>query len=98
MTNAPQFQDAITKSFYQGSLLGVNCFTSANIGTGTAVYCGMFSQQAIAFDVRRAPRLEVERDASRRAWELNYTAVYAAGLWRPAFGVAGVFDASTPTT
>jgi len=98
VTNAPELQNSIVGSFYQASVSGVNIYTSANIGTGTSVYCGMFSRPAIAFDVRRAPRMEVERDASRRAWELNYTAVYAAGLWRPAFGVAGLFDASTPTT
>jgi len=100
VTNAPQFQDAITKNFYVGSVSGVEIYTSANIdnSTAAATYCAMFSKPAIALDVRRAPRLEVERDASRRAWELNFTTVYAAGVWRPAFGVCGIFDATTPTT
>jgi hypothetical protein len=98
VTNSPALQNSIVGSFYQASVAGVDIYTSANIGTSTGAYCGMFSKAAIGLDIRRAPRLEVERDASRRAWELNYTAVWAAGLWRPAFGCAGIFDASTPTT
>jgi hypothetical protein len=100
VTNAPRFQDAITTNFYQASVAGVDIYTTANItidGSGDA-YCGMFSRQALALDVRRAPRLEVERDASRRAWELNLTAVYAAGVWRPDFGIQGLFDAATPSS
>jgi hypothetical protein len=98
VTNSPRFQDAISQNFYVGSVSGVEIYTSANIAAGTAVYCGMFNRQALALDVRRAPRLEVERDASRRGYELNFTSVYATGVWRPAFGVQGIFDASTPTT
>jgi len=48
--------------------------------------------------MRRALRLEDERDASRRGIELNMTAVYAYGVWRPAMGITGLFDASTPTS
>jgi len=98
VTNAPQYQDAITRNYYMGSAGGVEVYTSANITAGTSVYCGMFHRQALALDLRRAPRLEVERDASRRGYELNFTSVYAHGVWRPAWGVAGLFDASTPTT
>lgn len=100
VTNSPRFQDAITQNFYVGSVSGVEIYTSANISTitGDDAYVGMFSRQAIALDVRRAPRLEVERDASRRGYELNFTSVYAVTAWRPAFGVAGLFDATTPTT
>ena len=52
----------------------------------------MFSRDALGYDLRRAPRLEPERDASRRGIELNMTAVFAAGVWRPGFGVLGIFD------
>jgi hypothetical protein len=98
VTNSPRIQDAITTNFYVGSVSGVEIYTSANITAGTSVYCAMFNRQAFALDVRRAPRLEVERDSSRRAYELNFTTVYAHGVWRPTFGVLGWFDASTPTT
>ena len=52
---------------------------------------------ALALDVRRAPRVERQRDASRRAEELNLSAVYAHGVWRPKFGVKIISDASIPT-
>jgi hypothetical protein len=100
VTNSPAIQDAVTRNFYVGSVSGVDIYTSANItvdGSDDA-YGAMFSRQALALDVRRAPRLEPERDASRRGWELNISTVYAHGIWRPRFGVTGLFDATTPTS
>lgn len=98
VTNSPMLQDEIARNFFVGNVSGVDIFTTANIAIDSEddAYCGMFSRQAIALDVRRAPRLEVERDASRRAWELNFTAVYAYGVWRPQFGIQGLFDAAAP--
>ena len=52
---------------------------------------------ALALDMRRAPRLEPERDASRRGYELNLSAVYAHGVWRPKFGVCGIFTNAAVT-
>lgn len=91
--------DAVQRQFYVATISGVNIFTSANIATitGDDAYAAMFSPQAIALDVRRAPRIEPERDASRRGWELNMSAVYAHGVWRPKFGVKGLFDNAIPT-
>ena len=77
---------------------GLSIYTSANIAAGTSVYGGMFSRDAIALDMRRQPRIEPERDASRRGWELNLSALYGHGVWRPTFGVAVLSDASTPTS
>lgn len=98
--NAPQFQDEVTRNFYVGTVGGVEIYTSSNITIDASddAYCGMFSRQALALDIRRAPRMESERDASRRGIELNFTAVYAAGVWRPAFGIQGLFDATVPTS
>ena len=50
---------------------------------------------AIAYDLRRDVRLEPERDASKRAWELNLTMMYAHGVWRPLWGVQIIHDAQT---
>jgi len=97
VTNAPNFQDEIMRRWFVGQVTGVDIYVCGNISSGTSVYGGMFARQAIAFDQRRAPRLEPERDASRRGWELNMTGVYAHGVWRSAFGVSIVSDASTPT-
>ena len=59
---------------------------------------GVFPRNAIALDWRRPIRVEAERDASRRGLELNMSAVYAHGVWRPALGVQFIFDASAPTS
>jgi len=100
VTNAPAIQDEITRNFYVGTVGGVEIYTTSNITVDASddAYCAMFSAQALGLDMRRAPRLEYERDSSRRGWELNLSAVYAAGIWRPAFGIQGIFDASTPTS
>lgn len=59
---------------------------------------GVFPRNAIAMDWRRAIRVEGERDASRRGYELNMSAVYAHGVWRPELGVQMIFDAQAPTS
>jgi len=50
---------------------------------------GMFAKEALAFDLRRALRIEPQRDASRGGggWELNATMIYAQGVYRPQYGV-----------
>jgi hypothetical protein len=100
MNMAQELGNDINRTFYVGSVSGVNIFVSANISVDTSddAYAGMFSRAALALDIRRAPRIEAERDASRRGVELNMSAIYAHGVWRPTFGVQGIFDASTPTT
>lgn len=100
VTNSVELQNDVTRQFYVGSVSGVNIFTSANLAvdSGDDAYCAMFSRQAIGLDVRRAVRIEAERDASRRGWELNATMVWAAGKWRPKFGIQALFDASLPTS
>lgn len=96
-TNAPQFQDRVMNQWWVGQAMGVNIFLSANMAVGTAVTAAMFSRDALALDVRRAPRLEPERDASRRGTELNLSAIYAHGVWRPQFGVQMISAGTAPT-
>jgi len=88
-TNSPAIVDEVANRFLVGQVAGVSIYLDGNvsIASGTATYGGMFSRNAIAIDWRRAPRIEPERDSSRRAWELNLSAVYAKGVWRPQFGV-----------
>lgn len=98
-TNAPDFQDQVMRDWFVRRVAGVDIFVSANVSTsGSDAYSGMFSRDAIAFDLRRDFRLEPERDASARAWELNATMLYAHGVWRPAFGVTILADATTPAS
>jgi hypothetical protein len=99
--NAEAFQDRVQsegitpRSVF--SLGNYDIYLTSNIGAGTAAVGGMFARPALALDSRRAPRLEPERDASRRGWELNLSAVYAHGVWRPEWGVQIVGAGTVPT-
>lgn len=94
---APNFTDSVMQNYYVGRAADVSIFTSVTMASGTAVTAGMFARPALGLDWRRAPRIEPERDASRRGVELNLSAVYAYGVWRPKFGVKLIADASVPT-
>ena len=90
---ADSLKEAVASSFFVKQFGQVSIFVSGNVETtSTNSYAGMFSRDALGFDLRRAPRMEAERDASRRGQELNFTAVYAHGIWRPKFGICGIFD------
>ena len=86
------------RDYYVGSLVGVRIFTSSNIsvdGSDDAI-SGLFVAPAIMLDTRRAMRMETERDASARAWEINVNAGYGYGITRPTFGVKFTADATEP--
>lgn len=98
-TNIPEaLMGKVNDTFFVGQAYGVSIFVSSNISIASnAAHAGMFSRDAIGFDLRRAPRLEPERDASRRGWELNMSTVYAAAKWRPLFGVDMYYLATAGT-
>lgn len=87
------------RSFYVGDWLNAQWFTSANISVDSSddAVSGMFNPRALGFDSRKEPMLEPERDASLRAWELNYSAGYAHGVIRDEFGVKYTADAAEPS-
>jgi hypothetical protein len=84
-------------SWYVGTAAGITFYATTNVSVDTNAYGGIFQRDAIAYDVRRAIRVEPQRDASRRGWELNMTSLYAYGVWRPTFGVALLSVATAPT-
>lgn len=96
--------DAVTtqalRDYYVTTLLGgVRIFTSSNIsvdGSDDAIGA-IFTRSAIWLDTRRPTRLEPERDASARAWELNINAGYGYGLVRSTYGVKYTSDAAAPS-
>jgi hypothetical protein len=98
---APSFQDEITRTGYVGMFDGVPIYQFYSSVTGTTATAwtnfAVFPRDAIALDWRRRPRLEPERNASARGTELNISAVFAHGVWRPALGVYGKWFAPTPT-
>lgn len=89
LTNSPALQDAVARQYFVGNAFGVDFYVDSNIASGTAAVGAMFGRSAIALDVRRALRIETQRDASRGGggWELNATQVYAYGIWNPKAGV-----------
>jgi len=88
------------KAFFVGQMLAAKWFTSSNIAVDVDADAvgACFHPDALAFDSRKSPLLEPERDASLRAWELNISAGYAHGVRRNAFGVKITHDATEPTT
>ena len=100
-SDAPEYvREEIARAYFMASMAGVDIFTTNNLipDGSDDVDCGMFHPLAAAYDQRRAPRLEPERDASRRAWELNMTSVFATGVWRKKCGILGTFDAAAPSS
>lgn len=96
VTNSPAMQDELLNRFFVGRVSGVDIYTDANIATGSGKYGGLFSRSAIALDWRRAPRIRPERDESRRGLELNFSSVFAYGVWRPQYGIAICADSLAP--
>jgi hypothetical protein len=96
---AASLLEEVNSMFFVRQVGGVFIFTSANVPTitGDDAYIGMWSRDAIALDMRTQPYIEPQRDASRRGWELNLSATYGKGVWRPTFGVQGIFDNTAPT-
>jgi len=92
--------DDVMRRWFVGSVADTDIFITSDltVSSGDDASGGMFSPSALALDMRRAPRLEPQRDASARVWELNFTTVYAHGVWRPAFGIVMTFDAAKPTS
>lgn len=87
------------RDYFVGQLLGgVRIFTSSNIAVdvNADAVSGIFGTQAIMLDTRRPMRMETERDASARAWEINVSAGYGYGIVRSEFGVKFTADATEP--
>lgn len=89
VTNAPNLQNQVAAQYYVGRAMGVDFYIDSNITSGTAATGGLFAREAIGLDIRRAFRLEPQRDASRGGggYELNATMVYAYGVWNAGAGV-----------
>ena len=100
---APGFSEELSRQGYVTEFMGVPFIqiyagTEAVNGTGGTAWFtgGVFPREAIALDWRRAIRVEAQRDASRRGVELNMTALYAHGVWRPNRGYAIAGFATLP--
>lgn len=98
LAQAPGFTDEITRTGFVATFMGVRIYQVQAAPTNNNFVGGVFPRKALAIDWRRPIRIEPERDASRRGWELNMSAVYAHGIWHPAYGIKMTFAATAPTS
>ena len=94
--NGGDLQNEAMRTGYVGTIAGIDVYESANVlvdGEADAV-AAVFAPEALAIALKRDFNLEVQRDASLRANELNATAVYGVGELDDSFGVAITADAA----
>lgn len=92
-------KEGLAENMWLGRFQNIDFYVSNNIETDEGDAMGaIFSPEAIALDVRVAPRgLAPEYDASARKTEWNIYADYAFGVRRSGYGIAIVSDATAPT-
>ena len=92
-------QTAALKNFFRHRFNGVNFFEDGNISidsSGDAI--GVLAQQdALVALESKSFAIERERDASRRAWELNWVADYNVFELDDQHGAPMTYDAAAPT-
>ena len=97
LAQAPNYTDEMTYNGFVGKFEGVPIYQVFAAPDATTDFNGgVFPRNALALDWRRPIRIEMERNASRRGWEINMSAVYAKGVWRPTLGVSLIADATAP--
>lgn len=98
LAQAPGVTEEMTRRGFVSPFMGVPMYqVYASADADSDFYGGVFPRDAIAIDWRKPITIEIERDASRRGYEINMSAIYAVGLWRPALGICLVADATAPT-
>ena len=90
------YTEEMTRRGYVKTYMGADIYQSFQPPSSDDFTGGCFPKTAIAIDWRRPIRIEPERNASRRGWEFNMSAVYAHGIWRPDLGVVLLLVAATP--
>jgi len=89
--------DAVLRNYGVGKLFGVPIIEDGNFTiASTAVKGGMFSKMGLVLAVAKEWDVEVERDASLRASELNIVGEYATGEYLAGWIVEIHADAATP--
>ena len=98
LAQAPGVTEQMTRSGFVGEFMGVPLYQVFGGISGTDFTGAVFPRVSLAIDWRRAIRVRPERDESRRGLELNMSAVYAHGVWRPTRGIKMLFDATAPSS
>ncbi len=97
-----QLADEVIRKYSIGRLFGMPVITDGNLPADTADDCkgGIFStgqRGGIIYVPAREPKVEDERDASLRGWELNYVGRYGHGNYLNGWTVELYHDAATPS-
>jgi hypothetical protein len=94
--NGGDAQNAAMANGFVGSIAGVDIYESANItiDANDDAKGAVFAPEALAIAMKRDFNIEVERNASLRAFELNATAVYGVGELDDSYGCEMFFDAA----
>jgi len=94
--NAGIAQNTAMVNAFVGTIAGIDIYESANLtidGSDDAKGA-VFAPEALAIAMKRDFKIEPQRDASLRAFELNATAVYGVGELEDSFGVEMLFDSA----
>lgn len=94
-------QDVELMTAPDGSLTGGatdDIIVTAGVSPSSYARGGIFTRDALAFDLRRGLRVEPERDASARWTELNASMIYAASEWRAERGIELRSNSTGPDT
>lgn len=89
-------RDDIQSRYYVASVGDIDIYTTSVLGAADPTIAAMFNRGALALDIRRAMRIELQRDASLRATEVNATMVYGHGVRRPTWGLQVLSDGTAP--
>ena len=94
--NGGDLQNEAMRNGYVGTIAGIDVYESANVSVdiNDDAVAAVFAPEALAIAIKSDFNLEVQRDASLRANELNATAVYGVGELDDSFGVKITADAA----
>ena len=91
--------DALRNGF-MGTLGGVPVYQSSLVpletGSGAAgdYACGIFHKDALGLAMMQDIRIESQREATKRGFDIVGSAIYGVGELYDAAGVRGIFDSS----
>jgi hypothetical protein len=76
---------------YQSSLVGA---TSASGGSSGDYACGIFHRDALGLAMMQDIRIESQREATKRGFDIVGSAIYGVGELYDNAGIQGIFDSS----
>ena len=76
---------------YQSSLVGA---TSAGGGAGGDYACGIFHKDALGLAMMQDIRIESQREATKRGFDIVGSAIYGVGELYDGAGIQGIFDST----